>query len=84
MKVKIIGIERKFYDFDGVKFDGNYIHCAKLEEPKEGLIGNVSVVIKIPDGHKCSSIPLSVGEKYIVYFDDKKKVDYIASCNVSK
>lgn len=84
MKIKVIGIERKDYEFDDVKFHGNYIHSEKLDEPKEGLVGNVSAVIKIPDGHKCAEIPLSVGEKYTVYFDDKKKVDFIAPCNVSK
>lgn len=84
MKIKVFGIERKDYEFEGIKFNGNYIHAAKLDEPKEGLVGDVSVVIKIPDGHKCAGISLSVGEKYTVYFDDKKKVDYIAPCNVSK
>lgn len=84
MKIKVIGIERKDYDFDGIKFNGNYIHSAKVDEPKEGLVGDVVTTIKIPDGHKCSNIPLTVGETYTVYFDDKKKVDFIAKCNDSK
>lgn len=84
MKIKVIGIERKDYDFDGIKFNGNYIHCAKIDEPRDGLIGDISTVIKIPDGHKCSDVKLLVGNEYTVYFDDKKKVDFIAPCNVSK
>lgn len=84
MKISVIGIERKDYDFDGIKFNGYYVHAAKLDEPKEGLTGNVCTTIKIPDGHKCSDIRLSVGGNYTVYFDDKKKVDFIAPCNDSK
>ncbi len=84
MKIKVIGIERQDYDFDGMKFNGHKIHCAKIEEEIDGLIGVKVTHIKIPDGHKCADIPLKVGEKYTVYFDDKKKVDYIAPFNVSK
>lgn len=84
MKIRVIGIERKDYNFDGIKFNGSYIHAAKIDEPKEGLIGDVCTTIKIPDGHKCATIPLTVGDEYTVYFDDKKKVDYIAKYSPSK
>lgn len=80
MTLKIVGIERQDYDFDGVKFNGYKLHGIKLNEPRSGLTGDVVMSIKIPDGHKCAGVGIEVGKTYTVYFDDKKHVDLIAEC----
>lgn len=81
MKVKIIGILRQDYDLSrdgGPKFNGHNIQCVTVGEDKDGLQGELVKQIKIPDGDKLASIPLEIGETYTAYFDDKKKLDYLA------
>jgi len=87
MKVKLLGILRQDYDLTnngGPKFNGHVLQCVTVGEEKEGLQGQLIKQIKIPDSDKCATVPLELGKMYTVYFDDKKKLDYLAEYNPSK
>lgn len=80
MKVKLLGIMRQEYDLTregGPKFAGNVLQCATVGEEKDGLVGELVKTIKIADSDKLAKIPLELGKTYTVYFDDKKKIDYL-------
>lgn len=87
MKIKVVGIMRQEYDLSsqgGPVFNGNVIQGVTIGEEKDGLTGELVKQVKIPDGHLCSKIPLEIGKSYTVYFDDKKKLDYLAEYIPSK
>ena len=81
MKVKILGIMRQEYDLTrdgGPKFSGNVLQCVTVGEDKDGLVGELVKTIKLADTDKLASTPLEIGKTYTAYFDDKKKLDYLA------
>ena len=81
MKVKVLGIENnKKWDIEesDLHFDGKYVYCEKLDEPRQNLEGNEIVTLKIDKSQHCFGVELHVGREYTVYFNDKKKVDFIA------
>lgn len=81
MKVKLLGIMRQEYDFTregGTKFCGNVLQCVTDGEEKSGLVGELVKTIKIDDSDKLATIPLEIGKTYTVFFDDKKKLDYLS------
>ena len=87
MKIKVVGIMRQEYDLSsqgGPSFKGNVIQGVTIGEEKDGLSGELVKQIKIPDGHACARVPLELGKSYTVYFDDKKKLDFLAEYNPSK
>lgn len=80
MKVKLLGIMRQEYDLTrdgGPKFSGNVLQCVTQGEEKDGLLGELVKQVKIADSDKLATIPLEIGETYTVYFDDKKKLDFL-------
>lgn len=81
MKVKVLGIMRQEYDLSrdgGPKFAGNVLQCVTVGEDKDGLVGELVKTIKIADTDKLAQIKLEIGKTYTAYFDDKKKLDYLA------
>lgn len=77
MKVTLIGIEKQDYILDnGYSFKGFKLHCADLETIKDGLVGNQICNLKIPDGSPFDKVPLEIGTNYIVYFNQKGRLDY--------
>lgn len=80
MKIKILGIENnKKWEMDnGLSFDGKYVFCEKLDEPRQNLIGNDILTLKIEKSQPVFGVDISVGKEYTVYFNDKKKVDFLA------
>lgn len=87
MKVKLLGILEQEYDLSrdgGPKFRGRVLQCVTVDEDKDGLTGELVKTIKIPDSDKCAAVPLTLGKTYTAYFDDKKKLDYLAEYNPAK
>lgn len=78
MRIKIVGRLRQDYTLDnGVTFHGIKYFGINLDEQKEGLQGQMTMEIKIPDGSPYALQPLEVGKTYTVYFNQKKAVDFI-------
>lgn len=81
MKIKVLGIENeKKWQIEGteLRFDGKYVFCEKIDEPRQNLVGNDIVTLKIDKTQPVFGVPLEVGKEYTVYYNDKKKVDFIA------
>lgn len=79
MKVRIVGIQAQDYKLDnGYEFKGNKIHALDLDSKPDGLIGHLTMTMKIKASDPLSSVPLSVGDEYNVYFNQKGGVDFIA------
>lgn len=80
MKFQVVGRLRQDYDLsaqNGPKFHGVKYYGIDLDQQQEGLEGNICTDIKIPDGSSFALSPLEVGRVYVVYFNQKKGVDYI-------
>lgn len=79
MKVRIVGIQAQDYKLDnGYEFKGNKIHALDLDSKPDGLTGHLTMTMKIKASDPLSSVPLSVGDEYNVYFNQKGGVDFIA------
>ena len=81
MKVRVIGMKRFDGEVEGKTYHQTTLFAAVLEEETEGLVGNRTTTIKIPD----SLMPpvLTIGNEYVVYYGEpnkagRAKVDFIA------
>lgn len=85
MKIKIVGIQKQDYKLDnGYSFKGLKLHCIDCDTKPEGLIGDVVTNIKISDDSRLSSVPVAVGETYVVYFNQKGGLDFIQKWTENK
>lgn len=79
MRIRIMGRLRQDFTLDsGYQFHGIKYFGEVLDETKEGLQGNMTTDLKIPDGSPFSSVPLEVDQTYIIYFNQKGAVDFIS------
>ena len=79
MKVRIVGIQSQDYKLDnGYEFKGSKIHALDLDSQPDGLMGTLTMTMKIAAASPLASVPLAVGKEYNVYFNQKGGVDYIA------
>lgn len=79
MKVRIVGIQSQDYKLDnGYEFKGSKIHALDLDSNPNGLTGHLTMTMKIASDSPLASVPLSIGEEYNVYFNQKGGVDFIA------
>ena len=80
MLVQIVGIQSQDYKMDnGYSFKGNKIHAIDLDSKPDGLSGHLTTTMKIALDSPMANVPLAVGQKYTVYFNQKGGVDYIAA-----
>ena len=49
MKVRVIGMKRFDGEFEGKEYHQTTLHCAVLDEDREGLTGNRVKILKVPD-----------------------------------
>lgn len=87
MKVRVIGMKRFDGKFEGKEYHQTTLHCAVLDEDREGLTGNRVKIIKVPDA--ICPVVLSVGAEYVVYFGEANstgnaKVEFISEVPASK
>ena len=79
MLVQIVGIQSQDYKMDnGYSFKGNKIHAIDLDSQPDGLNGHLTTTMKISLESPLANVPLAVGKKYTVYFNQKGGVDFIA------
>lgn len=78
MIIKIVGIEEQNFTFeDGKTYSGRKLHVIDREPAQGNMQGEKVSVVKIPSSSRFFNFPLTVGEEYAVYFDQKGKVDFI-------
>ena len=78
MIIKIVGIEEQNFTFDdGKTYTGRKLHVIDREPAEGNMLGEKVSVIKLASTNRFYNLPLTVGEEYAVYFDQKGKVDFI-------
>lgn len=79
MLIKIVGIQPQSYTLDnGYSFTGEKIHAIDLDTKSEGQLGDQVMTFKLESTSPLTSIPLSIGEQYNIYFNQKGKPDFIS------
>lgn len=78
MKIKIVGRLRQDFTLDsGYQFHGVKYFGIVLDEVQEGLQGNKTTEIKIPDGSAYAQQPMDVDRTYTIYFNQKGAVEFV-------
>lgn len=78
MVVKIVGIQNQDYKLDnGYAFKGKKLHVIDCESVPNGLEGNLVTTLKIADDSPMANVPVEIGKRYTVYFNQKGGLDYI-------
>lgn len=78
MRIKIVGRLRQDFTLDsGYTFHGVKYFGVVLDEVQEGLQGNKTTEIKVPDGSPYADQPMELDKIYVIYFNQKGAVEYV-------
>lgn len=79
MLIKIVGIQPQSYTLEnGYSFTGEKVHAIDMDTKSDGQLGDQVITFKLDSTSPLTSVPLTIGGVYNIYFTQKGKPDYLA------